>query len=119
MISGSVALAPVQFVDSQLAGVWRDCPSTASRSAARCYAAELQFVVGVDGVPEMETARVVTTTNPSFAEAVLASVGQWRYAPARRDSVAVRQIVRERRAISIVVAPVSSADRPPAPAPRC
>jgi hypothetical protein len=85
-----------------------------------CYSAELKFVVGHDGIPETETARVVRSNPPAFGDAVLASLVQWRYSPATKDGNPVRQIVREKRAmtLAVVVAGSGVGARPPSP-PRC
>jgi hypothetical protein len=61
-----------------------------------CVSAELEFVVTADGKPDATTARVVRTTTPAYAEAVLAILPRFRYEPARRDGVAVAQIVTEK-----------------------
>jgi len=95
-------------------------PSTTPRSGGRaCYLVELQFVVNVAGVPEKETAKIVRTTEPAFAEAVLASLPSWRYRPAEKEGIPVRQIVRERRAIALAVVAVGSGQSPRPPTTGC
>jgi hypothetical protein len=79
----------------------------------------VQFVVDVRGIPELETARVVQSNEPSFGQAVLATLANWRYEPAQKQGEAVRQIVRERRAVgfAVTVAATGQRSRPPSPPP--
>ena len=67
-----------------------------------CYSATVQFVVDSTGTPERGTARVVSTNSTEFADALLRVVPQWRYRPARKDGVPVRQIVHEKLAVALV-----------------
>lgn len=78
-----------------------------------CYSAELQFVVDTTGVPEQRTARVLTTNDQSYADAVIATLPTWRYKPALIGSTPVRQIVTEREATAIKVGQMT--DPPPSP----
>lgn len=87
-----------------------------------CYAAEVEFVVGVDGRPEPETIRLVRTNDAALGQSLVASAAGWRYTPARVDGVLVRQIVSERRGIALQVAVVGSGGNSPARSalpPRC
>jgi hypothetical protein len=86
-----------------------------------CYSAELQFVVGTDGRAELPTARVASTNSPAFGEAVLATLSQWRYDPALRAGVPVRQIVTEKRLAATAVqrVPAGGTTRPPPRPPNC
>ena len=86
-----------------------------------CSSAEVEFVVGTNGRPELATARTLMTNNQAFADAVLASLDQWRYEPARRGGNPVRAIVTEKRAAATVVVrvPAGSSARPPQRAPNC
>ena len=68
---------------------------------APCYSAEWQFVVGENGLPEVETARLVRASDPQFADAVRAMIGQLRYQPAVRDGSPVRQIVTRRESAQV------------------
>jgi hypothetical protein len=61
-----------------------------------CVSAELEFVVTTDGKADATTARVLRTTTPAYADAVLAIVPRFRYEPAKKDGVAVAQIVVEK-----------------------
>jgi hypothetical protein len=73
-----------------------------------CYSATVQFVVDSTGTPERGTARVVSSNSTEFADALLRVVPQWRYRPARKDGVPVRQIVHEKLAVSLVAVPAGS-----------
>ena len=73
-----------------------------------CYSATVQFVVDSTGTPERGTARVVSKNSTEFADALLRVVPQWRYHPARKDGVPVRQIVHEKLAVSRVAVPAGS-----------
>ena len=72
-----------------------DLSSLPARAA--CTFVELEFVVDSTGKPEPRTARVARSNDRAFADAWLAIVDQWRYEPARRAGVSVRQIVTEHR----------------------
>lgn len=63
----------------------------------RCYRAEVQFVVGADGIPERDTIRLMSGGGDFLANAVLASVPNWKYRPAVLHGNPVRQLIRERR----------------------
>jgi hypothetical protein len=97
-------------------------PDPRPQPGTRCYAADVTFVVGPDGRPEPETVRLVRSNDAHLGQSLVRSVADWRYSPALRDGVPVRQIVQERRAVAVAVSVVSSASgrpaRPPAP-PRC
>lgn len=77
-----------------------------SQRGTRCYTAEVQFVVGRDGQPEMDTARLLRASDSAWGTAVMASLPSWRYEPAMKDGHAVRQIVRERKFTATSVARV-------------
>jgi hypothetical protein len=55
---------------------------------------------------EPQTARIVETNSSEFAAAVLASLPNWKYEPARKDGLSVRQIVPERRIAAVTVVAV-------------
>lgn len=80
-------------------------------SGSLCFRTDLEFVVGPDGRAEAAGARVVQSTDAEYTRAVLASLPAWRYEPALRNGSPVRQIVRERRAVSIAM----HRSGPPAP----
>jgi hypothetical protein len=85
-----------------------------------CYKVELEYVVGLTGIPEVETARIVHATDQQFARAVLAVVGTQTYTPARRDGQPVRQIINYQQAMTTIVAvvPAGTTPRPPSAAGR-
>ncbi|MCE9602974.1 MAG: energy transducer TonB [Gemmatimonadetes bacterium] len=68
-------------------------------NGVRCLIAELEFVVDETGAPVPATAIVLMATTPAFGDAVRQRLGQWRYAPATRDGVPVRQLVVGRLAM--------------------
>lgn len=88
-----------------------------------CYSADLLFVVDSAGRPESSTVQVVRTTDRAFADAVVETVPLWRYEPAIRSGVRVRQIVTTHQAIASVVVAVPAGSpppsRPPLNMPRC
>jgi hypothetical protein len=68
-----------------------------------CFAVLLNLVVDSSGMPETATARIARTNAPEFAEAVLASLPQWRFWPALKNGVPVRQIVSIGRAMTVSI----------------
>ncbi len=86
-----------------------------------CYSAVIEVVVDTSGVPESGTAHIVYTNNRIFADAVLLTVVQWRYDPARKGTAAVRQIVQQRRVLGLqlVAAAPGAMPRPPSRRPQC
>lgn len=78
-----------------------------------CLVAEVEFIVDPEGVPERESIGLVRATDSAFGSAVLGTVSRWRYAPAIKDGIAVRQLVRERRSM-----PVRAAARASSPGSR-
>ena len=87
-----------------------------------CYSVDLQFVVDSTGRPETSTAKIVRSNDSGYGEAVLATVASWRYEPAMRNGVHVRQIVTSHQSAAAIVAvrPAGSPPpvRPPNP-PKC
>ena len=97
-------------------------PSTPPRPGTTCYTAEVRFVVGPDGRPEPETVRLVRTNDSSIGQSLVQSVHGWRYSPALRGGVPVRQIVSVRRTVALAVVTTSSASGRPSRSalpPRC
>jgi hypothetical protein len=86
-----------------------------------CYSAELEYVVEADGTPDASTARVIRTNTPGFAEAALAIIPRFRFDPAKREGVAVAQIVSEKFEMMTgrVVSSGSRPTAPPRPGPGC
>ena len=86
-----------------------------------CYIAQIEFVVDETGTPDVENAKVLHTNNPEYASAALQALSRWRYRPALRNGVAVRQITTEKfgmRAV-VVTAPAGQVPRPPVRGPVC
>ena len=94
--------------------VYRDCavdqkarplplpPLTFTPSGQQsCARAIVDVVVDSNGQPVPATARVVRSTDPTFAAAVLASLEEMRYRPAQRDGQPVAQLVRFERVYAI------------------
>ncbi|HEY2378119.1 MAG TPA: hypothetical protein VGH98_19240 [Gemmatimonadaceae bacterium] len=96
-------------------------PSSPPPGGRACYTAEVEFVVDTQGIPEMETVKLVRTNNPDYAQAAVPVVAGWRYKPAILHGVPVRQIVHESEtmAVAVVAAPAGETPRPPTRAPLC
>jgi hypothetical protein len=75
-----------------------------------CYVVELQFVVDTTGVPEQRSARIIRTNDQGYADAVVATLPDWRYEPAQIKHHRVRQIVTEREMMSLAVGPSAAAN---------
>ena len=87
--------------------VYRDCEvDKRARAPARpprvnytpsgqhsCLSAIVEVVVDSTGRPVPATARVVRSTDPTYAAAVLNSLAEMRYQPARKDGQPVAQLV--------------------------
>ncbi len=87
-----------------------------------CSSVELEFVVSAAGNPESRTAKILRTNDAGYAAAVIGVLGSWRYAPAQRDGVPVRQIVMLKSTMQtlIVVAPAGTRPQMPRrPRPMC
>ena len=93
-----------------------------STMRSTCYSVDLEFVVDSTGKPETATAKIARDNDRGFAEAVLATITSWRYEPALRNGVPVRQIVTSHQSMAtmVVVAPAGSPPpvRPPN-SPKC
>jgi hypothetical protein len=81
----------------------------------RCYSVEMEFVVDAHGRPEVNTARIIRTNDQSFADAWLKTLPAFRYEPAMRNGVPVRQIVDERRTAATKTVVVRAGSMPPPP----
>lgn len=85
-----------------------------------CIQVQLEFVVDTLGNPETRTVRVVASDNDDLADAVLATVPNLHYSPARLEGQLVRQLVRYRRGVLIrttMVVTRAGAGSPPPPPP--
>lgn len=82
-----------------------------------CLEAELEFVVDTTGVPEPATVRVRSTDSQALARAVVSTLSQLRFTPARLADRPVRQLVVYARKVSSVisfkVAPLGNRMEPP------
>ena len=104
---------PAEAVSSRLI---YDPPTRAAsppQPGVTCHTAEVEFVVGVDGRPELRTMRLVRTDDHTLGQALLRSVPGWTYSPALLGGGTVRQLVRERRAVVVAVTVTSSGGGPP------
>ena len=106
---------PARQTNNDIRPDWRPS-SPAPRNG--CYFAELQFVVDAAGRPERGTVNIVRTNDQTFADAWLTTVPNWRFEPAVRGGVPVRQIVDSRKTVmtSVVVVP-AGAPLPSRPSP--
>jgi hypothetical protein len=87
----------------------------ASMGGMSCYSADIEIVVDSMGRGEGASARVLHTTDRTFADAVMAMVPTWRFIPAMRENRPVRQIfmTHEMVAFATVAVPVGSTPLPP------
>lgn len=60
-----------------------------------------QFVVNEQGIPEPSTVKILKSSEPAFAEAVLTAVPDMRYSPAQAGGRAVKQLVQQRFGFAI------------------
>ena len=64
------------------------------RAAVRdCYNAVIAVVVDEGGSPMPQTARIVRTNDTEFAQAFLNTIPAWRFTPAQKDGMPVKQLV--------------------------
>lgn len=75
----------------------------ATGTSAVCFRVILIFVVDENGSPMPETVSVVRTTDAAFAEAMVSAVPTWRYTPASKGGVPVKQLVESDHAVQAVV----------------
>src|SRR5437660_9939742 len=71
----------------------------ASARGTRCLTVTLQFIVDTTGTPEPATLKLISTTNSAYADAIRRMVPAWRFQPARKNGVAVRQILQFEREV--------------------
>ena len=91
-------------------------PSAQDAKSGRCYSAELEFVIGVNGLIETKTARVVRTNSQPLAEAIISMLPQLKFQPARLNDETVRQIMNYRQVVKTRVVIVPAGTTPSAPA---
>jgi hypothetical protein len=61
-----------------------------------CVNVELEFVVDSAGLVVDSTALVLSSNDTDFALVIRRSLKRWRYEPATKNGIAVRQVVRKR-----------------------
>ena len=98
----------------------RPTPEFSPRPPVReCYNVVVAVVIDERGMPVPATARVVRSNDSHFTQAVLNTIPAWRFTPAEKDGLPVKQVVE----IGLMVATrVVRSDRPMSPplsAPRC
>lgn len=93
------------------AGVRPDFHPATPRST--CYSTDLEFVVDSTGKPEVQTARIVRTNDQEFGASTLATLASWKYEPAMRERIPVRQLVTEHKTLSAMVVVVPKGSSPP------
>lgn len=81
---------------------------TAGGAGASCYRVSFEFVVDTTGKPEVATVRRMSSTDPTYADAVEATLGTLQYEPARLDATAVRQVARYESRLAVRTVVVSS-----------
>ncbi len=101
-----------RFVQTGVAPVFRP-----SNPRAGCYTATLTFVVDSTGKPETATAQV-RSNDADFGQSLLAVLGRWKYEPAIKNGVPVRQIVTSEQKAATVVVVVPAGSAPPSGRPR-
>ncbi len=90
-----------------------------------CCSTDVELVVDTLGYPEANSASVVRTNSRALTDALLPTVGTWRYQPATLDGVPVRQIVIQHEVVQTRTVVVRSGSMPPsgppvgAPPPTC
>lgn len=125
---GRCAAAPGDSIYTSFTLAYRDCavtvkavrlPTTARldftpprEAREACFSAELEYVVGLDGVIERSTARVIRTNSQELANAMMTYLGNVRFEPATLNGVRVRQIVTDRQKVVSQVIVMPAGQRP-------
>ncbi len=60
------------------------------------YSATVRFVIDATGAPEPSTITAVEYTSAAFGDALVDAVRQWRFRPAQKGGMAVRQVTQVR-----------------------
>lgn len=84
-----------------------------------CYSAMIAVVVDERGSPLPATARIVRTSDSQFAHAILNAIPSWRFTPAQKDGMPVKQIVELEQAAVMTVVRSDRPTRPPPPRANC
>lgn len=74
-----------------------------------CYSVVVTVVVDESGSTVPETARVARTNDTEFARSVLDVLPSWRYTPAQKEGMRVKQVVEIRETVAVRVV---RSDRP-------
>lgn len=131
VVGASGRACSVTRVDSAflaLGTVYRDCdvdrpairtsmgghPDFTAVQPLACMSVDLEFIVDEDGKPIPAPLHVLRATSEDFAEAIVATVPGWHYAPAMKDGHPVRQVVHAHEVVQtrVVVAPAGSLPQP-------
>jgi hypothetical protein len=98
-----------------------DAISRPGASGDRCASAEVEFVVNEEGRVITASARVIRSTDPSYAQSVMRGLPYLRFTPATKAGQPVRQVARHAPAVGATLVVVRSGSAPPArvPRPRC
>lgn len=106
------------------ASVYRDCDvekpaklkheerPDVRNATAGCIQVDMLFIVDSTGKVVPGTASLQSTNEPDYALLVLASLGKWRYEPARREKAPVAQLVLARHSVQNRLKVVVSTTRP-------
>ncbi len=131
----------VTAIDSAIYGAiptYRDCdvdqparliasprPAVSFQPDPLCVYAELEFAVDEEGRPITASARAKKGNSRGFTRLTLSTLSDWRYMPATKGGVPVRQVVKARIAREndklLTVTLMRPGDRvpPPGPQPPC
>jgi hypothetical protein len=74
-------------------------------AAIPCYRAAIDVVVSPEGEPLMHTARLVSSTDPGYADRVMDVIRDMRFRPAMKNGLMVHQLVRVERMQSSRITP--------------
>jgi hypothetical protein len=92
LVNGPVYRACQVDKPAMVANAVTDLRFKATPGRTTCFSAEIEFVVDTLGSPEIRTVHVVRASDPDFADAIIASIRDWRYEPAQLGGHTVRQI---------------------------
>jgi hypothetical protein len=91
--TGEAAVLEAEAVDQQAAMI--DQQTLPKLPGGRKGRVALSYVVGADGVVEPGTAVAYVVSDPDLAPLALVVVRSWRFNPARKGGLPVRQLVRQ------------------------
>jgi hypothetical protein len=86
-----------------------------------CYNAVVAVVIDERGSTVPASARIVRTNDTEFAQAFLNTIPGWRFTPAQKDGLPVKQVVQIGQGLMVRVTSGSRPMGPPSPtrSPRC